>query len=68
MELLAQSDVARRKIDPEHRNEYGVDFEHVGYESEFAFKRHFGVAPAGYRRSCLRDLYLTKPNQTAEST
>jgi AraC-like DNA-binding protein len=45
--------------------------EHVGYESEFAFsrafKRHFGVAPAGYRRTCLRDLYLTKPNQTTES-
>lgn len=46
--------------------------EHVGYESEFAFsrafKRHFGVAPAGYRRTCLRDLYLTKPKQTAASS
>jgi AraC-like DNA-binding protein len=42
--------------------------EHVGYESEFAFsrafKRHFGVAPLGYRRTCLRDLYLTKPNHS----
>jgi AraC family transcriptional activator of mtrCDE len=42
--------------------------EHVGYESEFAFsrafKRHFGIAPIGYRRTCLRDLYLTKPNQS----
>jgi AraC-like DNA-binding protein len=42
--------------------------EHVGYESEFAFsrafKRHFGVAPFEYRRTCLRDLYLTKPNHS----
>lgn len=40
--------------------------EHVGYDSEFAlsraFKRAFGVAPANYRRTCLRDFYLTKPS------
>lgn len=38
--------------------------EYVGYESEFAFsrafKRTYGVSPASYRRTCLRDLYLTR--------
>jgi AraC family transcriptional activator of mtrCDE len=38
--------------------------EYVGYESEFAFsrafKRTYGIAPASYRKTCLRDLYLTR--------
>ena len=46
--------------------------EHVGYESEFsfsrAFKRNFGVAPASYRRTCLRDFYLTKSAESVRTS